>query len=85
MRSLLSREGYSQAGDRMNPVQPSGNVSMNSVLVSTVNSCYEISSLAVNGQSFLVIDGYLLNPVTSRNPNPGLRAQETSSISSSMS
>ena len=28
-----------------------------------LNASWKISSLAVNGQSFLVIDGYLLNPV----------------------
>ena len=28
-----------------------------------MNGSWKISSLAVNGQSFLVIDGYLLNPV----------------------
>jgi hypothetical protein len=29
-----------------------------------LNASWKISSLAVNGQSFLVIDGYLLNPHT---------------------
>ena len=28
-----------------------------------LNASWKISCLAVNGQSFLVIDGYLLNPV----------------------
>jgi hypothetical protein len=28
-----------------------------------LNASWKISSLAVNGQSFLVIDGYLLNPI----------------------
>jgi hypothetical protein len=31
------------------------------------NASWKISSLAVNGQSFLVIDGYLLNPKKSKN------------------
>ena len=32
-----------------------------------LNASWKISSLAVNGQSFLVIDGYLLNPKKTKN------------------
>ena len=44
-----------------------------------MNGSWKISSLAVNGQSFLVIDGYLLNPLSSKEKSCRL----TSSIFSS--
>ena len=53
------------AGQGTNLLKPRSDFSMDSrkrKIHGKLNASWKISSLAVNGQSFLVIDGYLLNP-----------------------
>ena len=49
---------------RIKPIKDLGNVH------GRLNASWKICSLAVNGQSFLVIDGYLLNFSSLRNSSP---------------